>query len=51
MDKLKEKKNKAILEGIKSSSIIKGIFSFLEEKQKLNMVIYNKTLQKLFFLL
>ena len=31
---------------IKSSYIIKTILSFLNEKQKLNMIIYNKELQK-----
>ena len=46
MDKLEEKKNKVDLKGIKSFYITKGIFSFLEEKQKLNMVIYHKKLQK-----
>ena len=33
---------------IKSSYIIEGIFLFLNEKQKLNMIIYNKELQKIF---
>ena len=32
---------------IKSSYIIKTVFSFLSEKQKLNMIIYNKELQKI----
>ena len=32
---------------IKSSYIIKGIFLFLNEEQKLNLVIYNKQLQKI----
>ena len=41
MDKLKGKKNK-----VECFYILKGIFSFLEEKQKLNMVIYNKELKK-----
>ena len=35
------------LKDIKSSYIIKEVFSFLEEKQKLNMIIYNKELQKM----
>ena len=48
MDKLEEKKNKVDLKGIKSFYITKGIFSFLEEKQKLNMIIYNKYFQKMF---
>ena len=30
---------------IKSSYIIKGIFLFLDEKQKLNLIIYNKKMQ------
>ena len=33
---------------IKSSYIIKEIFLFLNEKLKLNMIIYNKQLQKIF---
>ena len=33
---------------IKSAFIIKLIFSFLSEKQILNMIIYNKELQKIF---
>ena len=33
---------------IKSSYIIKTILSFLTEKQKLNMIIYNKELQKIY---
>ena len=32
---------------IKSSYIIKEVFSFLYEKQKLNMIIYNKRLQNI----
>ena len=36
------------LEDIKSSYIIKSIFLFLNEKQKLNLIIYNKQLQKIF---
>jgi len=32
---------------IKSSYIIKRVFSFLNEKQKLNMIIYNKELPKI----
>ena len=36
------------LEDIKSSYIIKGIFLFLYEKQKLNLINYNKKLQKIF---
>ena len=33
------------LRDIKSSDTLKGIFSFLDERQKLNMLIYNKELQ------
>ena len=36
------------IEDIKSSYIIKEVFSFLYEKQKLNMIIYNKQLQNIF---
>ena len=32
---------------IKSSYIMKTVLSFLNEKQKLNMIIYNKELQKI----
>ena len=43
-----EYKEKKCLFNIKSSYIINEIFSFLnEEKQKLNMIIYNKQLQKI----
>ncbi len=33
---------------INSSYIINGIFLFLNEKQKFNLIIYNKKLQKIF---
>ena len=36
------------LRSVKSLYIIDNIFSFLNEKQKLNMIIYNKKYQKLF---
>ena len=36
-----------ILGDIKSKYIIKGIFLFLNEKQKLNMIIHNKQLHKI----
>ena len=39
-------KSKTNLKDIKSSYIIKKIFSFLYEEQKLKMIIYNKELQK-----
>ena len=38
---------KYVIGDIKSSYILKGIFVFLNEKQKLNMVIYSKQLQKI----
>ena len=37
---------KNILEDIKSSYMIKEVFSFLYKKYKLNIIIYNKKLQK-----
>jgi len=40
-------KNKIYLRDIKSSYIIKAVFLFLYGKQKLNMIIYNKALQKM----
>ena len=42
------KKAKKNIEDIKSSYIIKEVFSFLSKKQKLNMIIYNKNLQNIF---
>ena len=44
MDKLEEIKYK--INSIKSQYILKLVYSFLNEKQKLNMIIYNKELQK-----
>ena len=43
-----EDKNKVNIKNVKSSFIIKEIFSFLCLKKKLNMIIYNKKLQKIF---
>jgi len=40
-------KYKLDLREIKSSYIKKNIFSFLNEKQNLKMIIYNKELQKI----
>jgi len=40
-------KTKIYLRNIKSSYIIKKIFSFLYEKQKLGMIVYNKELQNI----
>ena len=36
------------IEDIKSSYIIKEVFSFLNEKEKFNIIIYNKYLQNIF---
>ena len=44
MDKLE--KIKSNINSIKSPYILKIVFSFLNEVQKLNMIIYNKELQK-----
>ena len=35
------------IKDIKSFYIIKNVFSFLDEKRKLNIIIYNKKLQKI----
>ena len=48
MAELEEKKSHITLNDIKFPFIIKGIFSYLEEKQKLNMIVYNKEIQKMF---
>ena len=45
MDDFEENKYKINIKDIKSSFIIKIIFSFLTEKRKLNIIIYNKELQ------
>ena len=47
MDEFEDIKYKININDIKSSFIIKIIFSFLSEKQILNMIIYNKELQKM----
>ena len=46
MSEIKNIKSKINLKDIKSIYIIKTIFSFLHEKQKLKMIVYNKELQK-----
>ena len=48
MDELGEMKYSINIREIKSSFIIKRVFSFLNDKQKLNMIIYNKELQNNF---
>jgi len=47
MAEFKNIKSKLNLRDIKSLYIIKTIFSFLNKKQKLHIIIYNKKLQKL----
>ena len=47
MDEFKDIKDKINIRYIKSSFIIKNIFSFLSTKEKLNMIMYNKGLQKI----
>ena len=46
MAKFKERIN--LKNSIKQKEIIKGIFLFLDRKQSLNIMIYNKTLQGIF---
>ena len=46
MVEFEDNKSKVNLKDIKSSYNIKRIFSFLYEKQKLKMIVYNKELQK-----
>ncbi len=46
MAELKEKKYNINLRNIKSSYILKEVFLFLHENQKLNIIIVNKKLQK-----
>ena len=46
MAELSDNKYKINLRDIKSLYIIKRIFSFLNKKQKLKMIEYNKELQK-----
>ena len=48
MDKFEDIIYKINIKDIKSSFIIKRIFSFLSEKQVLNIIMYNKELQKNF---
>ena len=48
MDEIGHIKNTINIRDIKSPFIIKNIFSFLSEKQILNMIIYNKNLKSFF---
>ena len=50
MDKFESNKYKTNLRDIKSEFIIKRLFSFLNQNQKLKMIAYNKELQKIFLL-
>ena len=47
MDNIEEMKYKINLKDISSSFIKKKIFSFLSEKEMLNMIIYNKELKNM----
>ena len=38
---------KKIIQQIKSLYVMKEVFTFLNEKRKLNILIYNKNLQKI----
>ena len=46
MTEIENSKSTISIKHIKSSYVIKKVFSFLNEKQKLKMIIYNKELQK-----
>ena len=48
MDEFGDIKYKINIRDIKSTYIKQRIFSFLNEKQILNMIIYNKELQKIY---
>ena len=50
MSRIEITKSNAKIGDIKSFYIKKLIFSFLKEKQKLNMIIYNKELQNILFI-
>ena len=47
MDKFENNKSMVNLRDIKSSYMIKTIFTFINKKRKLHIIIYNKKLQKL----
>ena len=46
MSEFEKRKPTINLADIKSLYVIKNIFSFIKEEQSLNMIIYNKKLQK-----
>ena len=50
MAEFKKVKYKINYKDIKSSYILERVFSFLNEKEILNMIIYNKELQKMFLI-
>jgi len=50
MDKIENNKYKINLRDIKSTYIIKRIFSFLNENQKLKTIAYSKELQKIYLI-
>ena len=47
MANFEEIKSNINIRDIKSSYIIPIVFSFLDRKEKLNMIVYNKDLQKM----
>ena len=47
MDGIGSNKNRINIRDINSSYIIKNVFSYLSEKQILNLIIYNKQFQNL----
>ena len=47
MAEFEDNKSKINLSDIKSSHNIKRMFSFLHEKRKLKMIVYNKEVQKI----
>ena len=47
MNEIENIKSKINIKNIKSSYFIKIVFSFLNKKQILNKIIYNKELQKI----
>ena len=51
MDEFEDIKKNINIKDIKSSFNIQNIFSFLNKKQLLNIIIYNKELQKIFSLI
>ena len=48
MNKFQNIKSEISIKSIKSIYILNDILSFLSEKQKLNLIIYNKHLQQKF---